>query len=230
MYPNKHLTSGSSLQIPLSAIEQNRSHSASAESESPPVLGAREPASDPADFATSDLSKEQVMVLRAIANGRSISAAAREAGINRCTIHRWHHEPQFQRWLRAWQSQSKESGRNIMLTLIERSARIVERALEKDDLRTALTLLTKLGVLADKELPALSSVEGPGLSTAEVSVVSTKELGLGPSAKSSSSAVEQNAATTGALPNSKPKDLKELRGMISELETKFGDMLPGGRR
>lgn len=35
-----------------------------------------------------------------------------------------------------------------MLTLIERSSRVVERALDKDDIRVALTLLTKLGVLA----------------------------------------------------------------------------------
>ncbi len=223
MYPNKHLTSGSSLQIPLSAIEQNNSHSASAASESPPVLEAREPASDPADFATPDLSKEQVMVLRAIANGRSISAAAREAGINRCTIHRWHHEPQFQHWLRAWQSQTKESGRNIMLTLIERSARIVERALDKDDLRTALTLLTKLGVLADKELPALSAVEGPAVGSHE-------QLSHRASRESSSNEVDKGAPAARALPTSKPTDLKELRGMIYELETKFGDMLPGGRR
>jgi transposase-like protein len=220
MQPNKQLTSGFSLQIPMSAIERNRSHSASAEVESPPVLAAGEPASDSADFATPDLSKEQVIVLRAIANGRSISAAAREAGVNRCTVHRWHHEPQFQHWLGAWQSQTKESGRNIMLTLIERSARIVERALDKDDLRVALTLLTKLGVLADKELPALSSVEGPAVSSFEQS-------GHRASGESSGSPV---TPTTRALPNSKPTDLKELRGMINELETKFGDMLPGGRR
>jgi len=206
----------------MSAIERNRSHSASAEVESPPVLVAGEPASDSADFVTPDLSKEQVIVLRAIANGRSISAAAREAGVNRSTVHRWHHEPQFQHWLRAWQSQTKESGRNIMLTLIERSARIVERALDKDDLRVALTLLTKLGVLADKELPALSSFEGAALSSLE-------QVGHGASGESSASA-DEDTPTTRALPNSKPTDLKELRGIINELETKFGDMLPGGRR
>jgi len=207
----------------MSAIERNRSHSASAEVESPPVLAAGEPASDSADFVTPDLSKEQVIVLRAIANGRSISAAAREAGVNRSTVHRWHHEPQFQHWLAAWQSQTKESGRNIMLTLIERSARIVERALDKDDLRTALTLLTKLGVLTDKELPALSSIEGPAVSSLE-------QVGHRASGESSATAVEQGTLATRALPNSKPTDLKELRGMINELETKFGDMLPGGRR
>ena len=239
----------------MSAIERNRSHSASAEVESPPVLAAGEAASDSADFVTPDLSKEQVIVLRAIANGRSISAAAREAGVNRSTVHRWHHEPQFQHWLRAWQSQTKESGRNIMLTLIERSARIVERALDKDDLRTALTLLTKLGVLADKELPALSSVEGPALSSVEGPALSSVEGPAlssvegpalssveGPAAlpleqpahrtsgESSATAVEAGNPATRALPISKPTDLKELRGMISELETKFGDMLPGGRR
>lgn len=40
-----------------------------------------------------------------------------------------------------------------MLSLIKRSARIVDRALDKDDVRVAITLLTKLGVLAANNVP-----------------------------------------------------------------------------
>ena len=47
-----------------------------------------------------------------------------------------------------------------MLTLVERSTRIVERALDKDDVRVALTVLTKFGVLSDRDIPAPSAVEG----------------------------------------------------------------------
>jgi hypothetical protein len=65
-------------------------------------------------------------------------------------------------------------------------------------------------------------VEGPAASVVE-------ELEHRTSAVRSASAVEQCSPTTRALRDSKPTDLKELRGMIDELETKFGDMLPGGR-
>jgi len=54
-----------------------------------------------------------------------------------------------------------------MLTLVERSTRIVERALDKDDVRVALTVLTKFGVLSDREIPAPSEVEGPVVRASE---------------------------------------------------------------
>lgn len=113
----------------------------------------------PADFPATDLTDQQIVVLRAIADGKGISAAAQEAGVSRPTIYRWQRDPTFQKWLAAWQHQTKESGRNIMLTLVERSTRIVERALDKDDVRVALTVLTKFGVLSDRDITAPSVVE-----------------------------------------------------------------------
>jgi len=173
--PNKHLTSGSHLQIPANILHRPPTAPADA-----PLHGSAQrlaselaqhgqhlPAApqvatfELADFSAPNLSDQQIIVLRAIATGKSISAAAQEAGVSRPTIYRWQRDPHFQKWLAAWKDQTKDSGHNIMLTLIERSARIVERALDKDDaspefhrrVRVAITLLTKLGVLAANDAP-----------------------------------------------------------------------------
>lgn len=208
MNPNKFLTAGSPLRIPTNNLQHppiapaevlldpgaQRLATESAKQTQHSRLTPHETPMESADFSAENLTDQQVVVLRAIANGKSIAAAAREAGVGRTTVHRWHHDPHFQKCLQAWQSQTRESGRNIMLTLIERSARIVERALDKDDVRVALTLLTKLGVLAAKDPPALGAIEGPAFA-----------------------------------PPKPPETPEELRRMIKDIETKFGDMQPGGR-
>lgn len=172
MIPNKFITSGSPLQIPTHPLGRPPTAPADAPLNggaqrltSEPVKQAghltvtsQDPALGLADFSATNLSNQQVIVLRAIASGKGISAAAQEAGVSRPTIYRWQRDPHFQKWLAAWQAQTKESGRNIMLTLIERSTRIVERALDKDDVRVALTVLTKFGVLTDRDIPAVAIV------------------------------------------------------------------------
>ena len=173
MLPNKFLTSGSPLQIRSNTLQRPPMTPADAPLNGGAQRLAREPAkqSDPlpvasqdtalglSDFSAANLSQQQIIVLGAIASGKGISAAAQEAGVSRPTIYRWQRDPHFQKWLAVWQHQTKESGRNIMLTLVERSTRIVERALDKDDVRVALTLLTKFGVLSDRDIPAPSAVE-----------------------------------------------------------------------
>jgi len=175
MYPNKHLTSGSHLQISLNTLQRppasprdgdsnggaQRLASDPAKHEAHLHVPSQDAALEPADYSAANLSDQQIIVLRAIATGKSISAAAQEAGVSRPTIYRWQRDPHFQKWLAAWRDQTKDSGHNIMLTLIERSARIIERALDKDDaspefhrrVRVAITLLTKLGVLAANNAP-----------------------------------------------------------------------------
>lgn len=172
MNPNKFLTSGSPLQIPINLLQPPPPTDAPSNGGAQPpggelaqqgedsLLAQRELGLESADFAAANLSDQQVTVLRAIANGKDIVAAGREAGVGRSTVYRWRQDPDFQKCLRAWESQTRESGHNIMLTLIERSARIVERALDKDDVRVAITLLSKLGVLAANDaanaLPAIA--------------------------------------------------------------------------
>ena len=174
MVPNKLLTASSPLQIPSNALQRP----ATALAEAPLNGSAPRLASEPAqqtgqlpvalqdaalglsEFSAANLSHQQIIVLGAIASGKGISAAAQEAGVSRPTIYRWQRDPHFQKWLAVWQHQTKESGRNIMLTLVERSTRVVERALDKDDVRVALTVLTKFGVLSERDIPAPSAVEG----------------------------------------------------------------------
>lgn len=185
MNPNKFITSGSPLQIPVTALQRppsappdaplnggaQRLASESAQQTEYSPVAPLDPAMELADLSVANLSAQQVTVLRAIASGKDIVAAAREAGVARCTVYRWRQDPDFQKCLRAWQSQTKESGHNIMLTLIERSVRIVERALDNDDaspefhrrVRVAITLLSKLGVLTANEGPkGLFPIPGEG--------------------------------------------------------------------
>ena len=168
MIPNKVLTSGSPLRIPLPAAQPPPSSSAAGASNGSPIA-PQDCAQEPAEFSADNLSHEQVAVLRAIASGKGITAAAQEAGINRSTIYRWQRDPNFQHWLSAWRWQTKESGRNILVTLIERSARVVERALDKDDIRVAVTVLTKFGVLGDKDLSTdIPAIAGEGTTNEKV--------------------------------------------------------------
>jgi DNA-binding NarL/FixJ family response regulator len=49
-----------------------------------------------APIANADLSPAQAEVIAALAQGHTVTAAARDAGIHRTTIHHWlRHEPAF---------------------------------------------------------------------------------------------------------------------------------------
>jgi DNA-binding NarL/FixJ family response regulator len=51
-------------------------------------------------YATPALTYRQSQVVRALAKGANITAAAAAAGLNRCTVHRWLGTEQFQEAVR----------------------------------------------------------------------------------------------------------------------------------
>src|SRR5215471_16905523 len=76
------------------------------------------------ESATSTaLSSVQTQVIAALAQGRTITAAAAEASIHRNTIHNWLHEPAFQ-------SAFDEAQREYAETLSDLMRELAARALE----------------------------------------------------------------------------------------------------
>src|SRR5262249_6584511 len=69
------------------------------------------------------LSPVQTQVIAALAQGRTITAAAAEAGIHRNTIHNWLHEPAFQSAFDQAQCDYSETLSDLMH---ERAARALE--------------------------------------------------------------------------------------------------------
>ena len=94
--------------------------------------------SDSDAFSNTNLPPAQLQALALLAQGRSVTAAARHAGVHRTTIHHWmRHEPAF---------------RNAV-----RKARLEYVATLADDLRdlAGLALETLHGLLNDPSTPAL---------------------------------------------------------------------------
>jgi hypothetical protein len=94
------------------------------------------------------LSREQEAALAAIAAGKSAVAAAIDAGVHRGTLYRWlKDDPSFSAAYHTWQSERRESARARLMALTDDAVTVVTKAIDKEDTRTALTILKSLGVL-----------------------------------------------------------------------------------
>lgn len=118
------------------------------------------PAQSPDDLECSDLSPAQVAYLRALISGKTITAAAEEAGVGRKTVYRWQSNPRFAAVLNAWRNQAMESARTQLLGLTDEAIETLSIALRKNrDVRVALALLKGVGGLSPKnyEQPAVAA-------------------------------------------------------------------------
>jgi len=94
------------------------------------------------------LSREQEAALAAIAAGKSAAAAAIDAGVHQGTLYRWLKEdPSFSAAYHTWQNECRESARGRLMALTDNAVSAVSNAIDKQDIRTALTILKGLGVL-----------------------------------------------------------------------------------
>lgn len=115
-----------------------------------PPTAAPVSAAAPDDLEPPDLSPVQIVYLRALASGMSITAAAAHASITRRTAYRWHANPCFAQALRAWRRLSVESARHQLLAMTEQAMAVVSTSLDKSDVRVALALLKGTGILSPK--------------------------------------------------------------------------------
>lgn len=114
----------------------------------------------PDDLEYSDLSPAQLAYLRALISGKTITAAAEEAGVGRKTVYRWQSNPRFAAVLNTWRNQAMESARTQLLGLTDEAIETLSIALKQNrDVRVALALLKGVGGLSPKnyEQPDVAS-------------------------------------------------------------------------
>lgn len=191
-----------------------------------------QPPTPPRDEADEEvpfegLSEVQINVLRRVMNGADISHAAVWAGVNRGTIHRWHKNPRFAAVLDAWKQRTREVTRNQLVALSERCVHVLSDALDRDDARVAMSLLKHLGMLTPIEQPHVQIT----MTMPTPAVVQHSQPQEQQAAQAQPQATESNTPTppsTLANPSlsypSTPRTLKEVRALINQIETKFGDM------
>jgi hypothetical protein len=99
------------------------------------------------------LPARQRTALIALAAGRGYTDAARAAGVSRQTLHTWRQkDARFAALLNACQNQLFASAQNRLIALTDDAVTTVGDAITTGDVRTALELLRRLGVLAPLQI------------------------------------------------------------------------------
>jgi hypothetical protein len=106
------------------------------------------------------LGAAQRAALELIFAGKSVAETAREAGVNRRTIHRWiKNDPVFAAAYNEWREEIEENCAARLAAMADKAAAAIEKALEAGDARSALQLLKGLGVLRPREKAATDAAE-----------------------------------------------------------------------
>jgi hypothetical protein len=109
------------------------------------------------DFDTisnANLSPAQAQVVTALAQGRSVTAAALEAGIHRSTIHHWlRHEPAFMTAVQQARSEYAATLSDGMRDLAARALETLHNLLDDPETPPAIRLKAALAVLQRPHFP-----------------------------------------------------------------------------
>jgi len=88
----------------------------------------------PCPAMLDELSPQQTRVLAEISVGKSITAAAASAGVNRMTIYRWQrNDANYRAALNAWRRQTADSVRHRLLAMADRAVAAISNALSDAD-------------------------------------------------------------------------------------------------
>lgn len=174
------------------------------------------------------LSEVQIKVLRRVMAGVDITHAAVTAGVNRGTVHRWHKNPRFAAVLDAWKQRTREVTRNQLVALSERCVHVLSDALDRDDARVAMSLLKHLGMLTPIEQPHVQiTMTMPSPAVVQHSQPQEQRIAeTQPQATESETPIPPPTLANPSLSfPPTPRNLKEVRALINEIDTKFGDMI-----
>jgi hypothetical protein len=92
------------------------------------------------------LSGSQCQVLEALAEGKTICAAASEAGVHRTSVNRWiHSHPAFRFVYNAWRRELMESTHARLLRACESASGVIQAAIDNGDAKLAFNLVKHMG-------------------------------------------------------------------------------------
>jgi len=95
-----------------------------------------------------DVSPNQLIAIESLISGKSMTAAAEAAGVNRATLWRWlHKDPDFQATLNSYKKDAVEQVQAQLAGLSTLAISAVKKALQAGDAKTGLALLRGLGAL-----------------------------------------------------------------------------------
>ena len=102
----------------------------------------------------SELSPQQDTVIDALLSGSSVTAAAKKAGVHRCTVHDWLRDDlAFQCSLNERRSELRSAMRIRLVNLAEKAIDVITDAIESGgDARCAMELLKGVGLIAPSKI------------------------------------------------------------------------------
>src|SRR4051794_35441499 len=110
----------------------------------------------PVEFKVADHSDRKLLSLRtrqylaflAVTGGKSIAAAAREAGVNRTTVHRWiKDDPNFKSALARQSEEQMAAAREQLKNSVEPAARVINQAVRQGNMTAAMQVLKNVGLM-----------------------------------------------------------------------------------
>jgi transposase-like protein len=102
--------------------------------------------------ATLSLAQERAVSV--LATRRNVAEAARAAGVNRTTVHRWIRGSEaFQQACETRRSQLRSEVQNRLFSIADKAVDVIEQALDDGDPKTALAVLRGIGLLSGDPAP-----------------------------------------------------------------------------
>jgi len=125
---------------------------------------------DPTHITREDLSPVQVQVVAELAQGRSVSAAARQAGVHRSTIHHWlRHTSEFKAAVQSARREYSELISDQLRELASSALDTLRKLLDDPDTPAIIRMRTALAILerphspdSDWRLPGAGDPSRPG--------------------------------------------------------------------
>jgi transposase-like protein len=168
---------------------------------------------DHADRRLLSLRTRQVMAFQALIGGKSIAAAARAAGVNRATVHRWiKDDPNFKAALARQADEQMAAAREQLKNSVEPAARNIHQAVRQGHVAASMQVLKSVGLMGAR-------AEAKGEPSPRAVVSSRAALALEARLGQLLSMLAKHPAIAGALENAGPGTDVENRGADKQLPT-----------